>query len=257
VDKTDAVTFVPNADLIHDWSMSTNRGNGRNDAPFKDPDSYGANSEADELIDRLTKNNQTNRAQVDQDEQRRDNDRHAPIQADEPPGPGAVPGSGRPEDGTDVRSGLEPDLPPDSDVPKRPESRDGRDGNAGDGDFEPGRQARRYAEEAIAAYDEVRGDLRRLREDLVGLREEIDSLTASVDTQIVGVRETLGAGSGQSPGQALQLTAGQTALVDDVDDAEASAPGAGRSLWDRIRHWLGRAGRKLWAMIAHLVRVKE
>jgi hypothetical protein len=225
--------------------MSTYRDGGLIDPPFQEPRPYDANWEAEEVQNRLADANATDPSKADQDKLQRDSEEHASIPDD-------------PGDGSDVRSGGEPDLPPDVDVVlKRPESQDGRDRDARDGDFEPGQEARRYAEEAIAAYGEVRGDLWRLREDLVELREEIDRLTASVDTQIAGVQEALGAGSGQSPGQALQLTAGQTALVDDVNDAEASAQGAGQSLWDRIRHWLGRAGRKLWAMIAHLVRVKE
>jgi hypothetical protein len=162
------------------------------------------------------------------------------------------------EEDSKLHADIPPDEPPDGDVVlEGPESGDDGDSDAGDSGFEPGQEAPRYAEEATAAYDEVRSDLRRLREDLVEMREEIDRLTVSVEAQIAAVRETLRAGSGQSPDRALQLTAGQAALVEDVNDAEASARGAGQSLWDKIRHWLGRAGRKLWAMITHLVRVKE
>jgi hypothetical protein len=82
-------------------------------------------------------------------------------------------------------------------------------------------------------------------------------LIERVDMQIGGVDKVLNGGPQQPPGQAFQLMAAQVALADDVEDAEESAESEGRRFWANIRRKLERAAKKLWAMISHLLRVKE
>jgi hypothetical protein len=120
-----------------------------------------------------------------------------------------------------------------------------------------GTQARRDAEEAKAALREVRSDLQQLQAQLRGQQEQLERIIIRVGAQIAGVDEVLQAGPGQSPGQAFHLMAGQAALADDVEEAKESAQGKGQRLWDRIKKKLGSAGKKLWAMISGLVKVKE
>jgi hypothetical protein len=109
----------------------------------------------------------------------------------------------------------------------------------------------------LAAYNKVQDTLIALGEVEPQFQEETARLSALVDEQKAGVEDLAKAGPGQAPGRAFQLMAGQTVLVDDVEDAETEAQGTGQSFWSRIKHWLGRAGKKLWAMISRLVKVKE
>jgi hypothetical protein len=88
-------------------------------------------------------------------------------------------------------------------------------------------------------------------------REQITRLIARTDGQTTDADALLLAGAGQAPDRAFQVVAGQAAFADDIEDAEATAPDGEHTIWARIRHWLGRAGRKLWAMISRLVKVKE
>jgi DNA-binding transcriptional MerR regulator len=113
--------------------------------------------------------------------------------------------------------------------------------------------------------DEVRSGLRRLleTEDRPERQEQIKRLIAQTGTQMDDADELLRAGSGQPPDRAFRLAAGQTALTGDVEDAqqdaedEQEAEDGKESIWDKIKRWLKRAGRKLWAMISRLVTVKE
>jgi hypothetical protein len=109
----------------------------------------------------------------------------------------------------------------------------------------------------LAAYDKAQEALLQFRDDAPEFREVADGLIALVEAQKVRVKELVKAGPGQPPGPAFELVAEQEALVDDVEDAEADAQGAGQSFWKKIKHWLSRAGGKLWVMIQRLTTVKE
>jgi len=120
-------------------------------------------------------------------------------------------------------------------------------------------QTTRDNQDFKAAMAGVRDGLRQLleTEERPEWRERISRLISQADTQTADADELLQAGTGQPPDRAFRLAAGHTALADDVEDAQAEAEDDKESIWDKIKRWLRKAGRKLWAMISRLVTVKE
>jgi hypothetical protein len=131
-------------------------------------------------------------------------------------------------------------------------------GSSGGGDGSD-EQARRDYEDFRAAMAEIRGGLQQLleTEHRPGQREQIARLLARADVQTVDADEVLQAGPGQPPDGSFRLVTGHSTLVDDAGDAETAAQDKDKSLWQQIRDWLKKAGRKLWDMISRLLKVKE
>ena len=120
-------------------------------------------------------------------------------------------------------------------------------------------EARRDNEDFKAAMAKIRGALRQLveSEDQPERREQLMRLIAQTDVQTADADKVVQAGPGQSPDRAFRLAAGHAELADDIEDAQEAAAGDEESIWEKIRRWLRRAGRKLYALISRLLTIKE
>lgn len=125
------------------------------------------------------------------------------------------------------------------------------DSSAGRGGADASQQAAWYAAEASKAYEKV---LQLCSESLAGYREQLEQIETQITIIKAEIAETLHAGTGQSPGRALNLMEDHKDLEADV---EATTEGEDETLRRTIKTWLIKAGLRLWGMIRRLLKVKE
>jgi hypothetical protein len=120
-------------------------------------------------------------------------------------------------------------------------------------------QAQQDGVEFATAMAMVLTGLKRIEEtlDRAEQRGQVERLLRRAEVLVADAEAVLQAGEEQAPDVAFRAMTGHEALTDGVQAVQAAAPGKEPSLWGSVQEWLGEAGKKLWAMISRLVKVKE